>query len=136
MRVVFADAGYWIALANPRDHLHVQASDWSKRLNEYRIVTSELMLAEVLNGLADSGPRTRIAASVHAILDDSNTRVVPQTSQLFRAALGLYRDRPDKGWSLTDCASFLIMDDQKIAEVSTHDRHFEQYGYGALLRDQ
>ena len=35
--------------------------------------------------------------------------LVPQDSQLFREALTLYRDRPDKHWSLTDCASFLIM---------------------------
>jgi predicted nucleic acid-binding protein len=38
-------------------------------------------------------------------------------------------------WSLTDCASFVIMDQRQIAEALTHDRHFEQRGYRALLRD-
>jgi uncharacterized protein len=50
--------------------------------------------------------------------------VVPQTRRLFRDALVLYSDHSDKDWSLTDCASFVIMD----------ERHFEQKGYIALLR--
>jgi predicted nucleic acid-binding protein len=60
---------------------------------------------------------------------------VSQTPELFRDALALYQHRPDKSWSLTDCASFLIMDRQQIAEALTHDRHFEQRGYRTLLRD-
>lgn len=136
MRVVFADAGYWIALANPRDHLHTLASQWSRHLEGYRIVTSESVLVEVLNGFAESGLllRTRAAAATHAILEDPDVEVVPQTQQLFRYALSLYCDRPDKSWSLTDCASFRIMEERKISEALTHDRHFEQCGFRALLR--
>lgn len=40
----------------------------------------------------------------------------------------------DKGWSLTDCASCLIMNADSINEALTHDRHFEQMGFRALLR--
>src|SRR5205807_8573085 len=60
---------------------------------------------------------------------------VPQTPALFRGALALYQDRPDKSWSLTDCASFLIMDQRQIAEAPSHDRHFEERerGHRALL---
>jgi len=54
---------------------------------------------------------------------------------LFRRALALYRDRSDKDWSLTDCASFVIMTERRITEALTHDRHFEQNGYRALLRN-
>jgi predicted nucleic acid-binding protein len=61
--------------------------------------------------------------------------VVPQTPELFRDALALYGDRVDQSWSLTDCASFLIMEQRQITEALTHDRHFEQRGYSALLRD-
>ena len=66
---------------------------------------------------------------------DPDIESVSQTPELFRDALALYQHRPDKSWSLTDCASFLIMDRQQIAEALTHDRHFEQRGYRALLRD-
>lgn len=81
------------------------------------------------------GPRVRANAAglVDQILADRTIQVVAQTPSLFRQAFTLYRDRPDKSWSLTDCASFIIMDKRGI-EALTHDRHFEQQGYRALLR--
>jgi predicted nucleic acid-binding protein len=40
----------------------------------------------------------------------------------------------DKSWSLTDCASFLIMEAMGIREALTYDNHFLQAGFTALLR--
>jgi uncharacterized protein len=42
--------------------------------------------------------------------------------------------RPDKDWSLTDCISFVVMEDEGIKEVLMADRHFEQAGFIALLK--
>jgi predicted nucleic acid-binding protein len=137
MRAVFADAGYWVAIANSRDRLHARAAAVAERLGEYRIVTSEMVLVEVLNGFAECGSflRTKAAELVLAAVADPDIEAVSQSPELFRDALALYQHRPDKSWSLTDCASFLIMDRRQIAEALTHDRHFEQRGYRALLRD-
>lgn len=41
--------------------------------------------------------------------------------------------RPDKDWSLTDCTSFVVMQDAGINEALTGDRHFEQAGFKTLL---
>jgi len=60
--------------------------------------------------------------------------IVPQTSVQFREALSLYEQRDDKRWSLTDCASFQIMRRDRMTQALTHDRHFEQAGFQALLR--
>jgi predicted nucleic acid-binding protein len=40
----------------------------------------------------------------------------------------------DKSWSLTDCASFLIMEEMQITVALAHDRHFVQAGFQTLLR--
>jgi predicted nucleic acid-binding protein len=61
--------------------------------------------------------------------------IVPQSSLQFQDALVLYAARNDKEWSHTDCASFQAMKREGIAEALTHDRHFEQVGFRALLRD-
>jgi predicted nucleic acid-binding protein len=137
MRVVFADTVYWIALANPQDSLFKIASDAARRFGPYRIITSEMVLVEVLNGLAGEGGLLRWAASALAqdVIDDQDTVMVPQSTSLFREALVLYQARSDKQWSLTDCASFLIMRQQKITEALTYDHHFEQAGFRALLRN-
>jgi hypothetical protein len=53
MRAVFADAGYWVAIGNSRDALHAWATAVVEQLGEHRIVTTEMVLVEVLNGFSE-----------------------------------------------------------------------------------
>jgi len=46
-----------------------------------------------------------------------------------------HAQRPDKEWSLVDCASFLIMQERNLKEALAHDEHFQQAGFVPLLRD-
>jgi predicted nucleic acid-binding protein len=137
MKKLFVDANYLIALLNPRDELHEKAKSVSAGLGQSRLVTSEMILAEVLAFYADKGAPLREAAADTAcrLCDDPNATVMPQTSLLFQEALGYYRALKDKEWSLVDCASMLIMRSEGISEALTHDHHFEQAGFKALLRD-
>jgi uncharacterized protein len=52
MKRVFADTCYWIALLNPKDRLHQVATRVSRELGPCRIVTSQMALVELLNGLS------------------------------------------------------------------------------------
>jgi uncharacterized protein len=124
-------------VVNPRDELHQKAITIAGQLGPRRLITSDMILAEVLNMFAERGAYLREAAGkiVQAISDDPRTEVVPQTRRLFQEALALYRERLDKNWSFTDCASFTIMDERGIVEALTHDHHFTQKGYTALLRE-
>ena len=63
-----------------------------------------------------------------------DVKIVSQTDAQFRAAVKRYATRPDQTWSLTDCASFLIMEERNITEALAYDRDFEQAGFIALLR--
>ena len=62
------------------------------------------------------------------------TTVRHLSEDLLARGLALYRDRTDKGWSLTDCISFVVMTDEELTEALTGDHHFEQAGFRALLR--
>ena len=137
MQKVFADANCFIALLNPKEGLHAKAKFVSAGLGQFRLATSEMVLTEVLAFYADKGAALREAAAqtVSRLYGDPNAMVVPQTSLQFREALGYYRARQDKEWSLVDCASFLIMRSEEITEALSHDQHFEQAGFKALLRD-
>jgi len=44
-----------------------------------------------------------------------------------------YRTRPDKDWSLTDCLSFVVMEQRHLTEALTTDSHFEQAGLKAMM---
>ena len=97
MRKVFADANYWIGLLNPRDQLHPIALVASRKLGKTRLVTSEMVLVEVLNVLAEyTSLRASIIAAVDAISANPNTEIVPQTAILFRDAFDFYRTYQDK----------------------------------------
>lgn len=137
MRLLFADASYWIALVNPKDSLHEKAKSMSTKLVAVRIVTSEMVLTEVLNDFSERGEYLRKAAviMVEQLRNDSEIAIVPQSSLQFQEAFVLYAKRNDKDWSHTDCASFHAMKREGITEALTYDRHFEQAGFQALLRD-
>lgn len=136
MNSVFADTGYWIALVNPRDILRTKAARVSKSLGNARIVTSELVLTELLNAFASKGSALRRLACemVLSIRNDPGVEVIGMTSSGFDHARDLYCSRPDKEWSVTDCASFQIMEAKGISDALAADHHFEQAGFRALLR--
>ena len=112
MGEVFADTGYWIAIVNPRDGLHQRAQNVARQLGSHRIVTSEMVLAEFLNHMSHIGRYERHLAveTVRRLRANSAVKIVPQTTTQFWAATERYRERLDQSWSLTDCASFLIME--------------------------
>ena len=136
MKTVFADTGYWIAISDPRDELHERAKAVTAQLVPLHIVTSEMVLTEFLDFVSSHGVHTRNNAlnAVREWLTSPGIEVIPQTSERFRAALERYAQRLDKQWSLTDCSSFLIMEELNIEDALAHDRDFQQAGFRPLLR--
>ena len=134
MTVVFADASYWIALLNPGDSLHGKATEAAGAIS--RMITSEMVLTEFLDDFSGRGRLFRQVAVgwVDRLRRNPNVVIVPQSSLQFQDALVLYAKRSDKKWGFTDCSSFQIMTREGLTKALTHDRHFEQAGFQALLR--
>jgi predicted nucleic acid-binding protein len=61
--------------------------------------------------------------------------VVEVTRSVMVDAVMLYQQASDKNWSITDCASFVLMRQNNISDALTYDHHFEQAGFRALLRE-
>ncbi len=134
MKQIFADTSYWIGLVNPRDQIHQKVIKITQQLFSVRLVTTEMVLGELLNSFSDSPFRRTVAGMVLKLRNDRNLRIVPQTSEQFESALRRYKQAADKSWSLTDCASFQVMEAEQIQAALTHDQHFAQAGFEALLR--
>jgi hypothetical protein len=62
--------------------------------------------------------------------------VAPFQPELIDSAVQLYRTRPDKDWSLTDCLSFVVMERRHLTEALTTDGHFEQAGVRVVMLAQ
>ena len=66
---------------------------------------------------------------------DAELTIIPDSDALYRRGLELYGQRGDKHWSLTDCISFVVMEQEGLREALTGDRHFAQAGFVALFAD-
>ncbi len=133
MKVVFADTFYFLALDNPNDKAHDLALAASRGRNVI-LITSAWVLVEVGNAMSDPPDRIRFLELMGYLKSDSPVVIVPPTQVLFDAGIELFRKRPDKSWSITDCISFVIMKEYRITDALTGDRHFEQAGFKALLK--
>lgn len=132
MRRLFADSFYFIALLNESDAAHERAAQFS-RVNSAELAT-RWVLAEVADAFSDTAWRSNAGEFVAFVLSTPGFTVADDRAELFKRGLHLYRQRPDKGWSLTDCISFVVMGDERITEALTGDHHFEQAGFAALLK--
>ena len=137
MNAVFADTFYWAALTSTGDAAHKQAVELGRHIAPESIVTTDEVLAEYLTFFSGARPRVRaqVGVNVAGLIENPALLVIPQSRESFLAGLELYRARPDKGYSLTDCISMHTMRQHGITEVLTNDRHFEQEGFRVLFRD-
>ncbi len=131
--MIFADTGYLLALSQPRDSLHERSKAWARVVGEPLLVT-EYVLWETVNSLSKLADRPRAHGLVNHVRSASHYEIVAGSAALFDAGLRLQAERPDKEWSLTDCISFIVMEQQGIRRALAHDHHFEQAGFEALLR--
>lgn len=129
---VFADTFYFLALLNRRDPAHSRAVDAS-RFEGRTFLTTAYVLLELGDALAKPSTRAEFLALHEAVAADPAFKILPVDPGTFAHGLALYRERPDKEWSLTDCISFAAMRDCGLTEALTGDRHFEQAGFRALL---
>ena len=133
MKLVFADAFYFVGLLNRADEHHARVLAAASKLRDH-ILTTEWVLAEFADALAASASRRLVAKFIGDLERDPLVRIIPAKPDLFQRGLRLYDGRPDKAWSLTDCISFVVMEEQGITEALTADHHFEQAGFVALLK--
>jgi predicted nucleic acid-binding protein len=132
---LFVDTVFIQAILNRADQHHARAVTLHPRVKAAREVwVSEAILLEVGAALS-AVVRTAAVWFLRSLYLTSNVHVVPIDSALFQRGLDLYEARPDKTWSLTDCISFVIMQEQALSDAVTADEHFVQAGYRALMRE-
>lgn len=130
--MIFADTFFYLALLRNDDPAHAQALA-AARLNR-QILTTEFVLLELGNACARAEDHADFLALIEGIRATARITVVPLGSRLMERGLQRMGERADKDWSLTDCVSFVVMEDHAITQALTGDRHFEQAGFTALLK--
>ena len=133
--LVFIDTAAMVALVDEGDSLSSPATALMTQchLSKVHFFTTDFVIAEFLNFLCSVSFRQRAIGFSDVLRESDRVEIIPIDEPLFEAAYEFYRKRPDKGWSFTDCASFIVMKDRKIELAFTSDKHFEQAGFKKLL---
>jgi len=138
MAELFADTSGWGNLLDATQPYHsLAASIYRAARHEGRkVVTTNYIIAELIALMARPLriPRPMVIAFVESLRISPNVEIVHIDQDLDSQAWDLLKSRPDKEWSLTDCASFVVMKRRGILEALTTDRHFEQAGFVRLLK--
>jgi hypothetical protein len=130
---LFADSFFFFAYLSPKDRRHEQAEAYFDMF-EGTLVTTAWVLTELADGMAGVEDREAFLRFYDALREEPDVMIFEADKQLFEVGLTLFRNRPDKEWSLTDCISFAVMEREGLTEALTGDHHFEQAGFKALLK--
>jgi uncharacterized protein len=90
---------------------------------------------EFADAMCAIGSRVPASRFIRGFISQPSVEIIPPSEAQFHRALSNYEARPDKDWSMTDCLSFLVMEEQKIMDALTADHHFQQAGFRALMLD-
>jgi len=134
---VFLDTAFVIALASPADKYHEKAKRLSRQIERdgVSLITTRAVLIEIGDAMAEERRRNAGTVILEALEDDGNLAIIQNSEELYRRAFALYKSRLDKEWGMTDCVSFVVMNNEKINEALTTDTHFQQAGFVALMRE-
>jgi hypothetical protein len=89
---------------------------------------------ELGNALSTVQQRELFSRLVLHLRSHPNVRIIPASRDLLERGFQLFSHRMDKAWSLTDCTSFVVMQEEGLTDALTTDHHFEQAGFTVLLQ--
>jgi uncharacterized protein len=134
MKAVFVDTAGWMACADAADPAHRRASAARDAVLEsgQAFVTTDHVVDETLTLIRF---RLGLAASEawwRQIDSSSRLRWERISVERFDKARALFLHFRDKDFSFTDCSSFVVMQELRLKQALTTDRHFRQMGFQVL----
>lgn len=130
MRFVL-DAGYLIALAIENDQHHPDAlENWERVLQaNSRVVTTTFVLSEAVTFINRRGTHEAAVRISTSVRESQAIELLQVDSELFEQGWRQFVGYQDKLFSLTDCISFVVMQERGIREALSFDHHFQQAGF-------
>lgn len=126
------DTSGLLCLAYQTEPFHSQAVR-AYQAAQVRVTHSYVLAEYVALATARRFPRLPMLEYLEDLMDNPDIDLFWVDERLHREASALLLARPDKGYSLCDAVSFVIMRQRNLYEALTTDKHFEQEGFIRLL---
>ena len=138
MNKIFVDTAGWGNLVDTLQEFHAETKTiyLSAKQKCSRLVTTNYVIAELVALLSSPLriPRMKSIKFIESIKSSALVDIVHIDEDLDAKSWELLKNRADKNWSLVDCSSFIVMQENKIVEALTTDHHFQQAGFVRLLK--
>ena len=133
--MIFIDTGAFIARCMQGDQYHRKAVEMWKSLERrsVRLFTSNFVLDETLTLLGRKAGYVFAAQRARAIYASEILTILRPLEEDEYKAIDLFEKYADQRVSFTDCVSFALMRQQRIARVFSFDRHFEMAGFSLAV---
>lgn len=135
----FVDTSFLVARFNPRDANHAAAREAltptgkGPALPPHRCLYSDYVFDETVTTTLALTRRHEAAKKVGETLRASLLfRMARVDEAAFEEAWLLFRERPEKEWSFTDCTSFVLMERLGLKRALSFDRNFREAGFATF----
>ena len=127
----FVDTGYLLALELANDQNHQKAKiHWQQLTTKLSpLVTTSYVFDEVVTYFNSRGHHHKAVDVGNSLLHSPSVRLIQVDDELFHTGWDYFQQYQDKRYSLTDCISFVVMEQRGIHVAMTFDRHFTQAGF-------
>ena len=131
--MIFVDSSAWIALLNPRDQHHDDATAILNDLERQnlQLLTTDYVIDETVTWLSYRVNHPVAVQFLDIIENSSATGVLTFVAierDLFQEAERLFRQYDTARLSFTDCTSFAVCQQHNISEAFAFDQHFPMVG--------
>jgi len=130
---IFLDTSALIAYYNVDDQHHAEASKVMEKIKNgeiplTRFYTTDYVLDETLTFIECVLRAHELAVQVGEALQASPfTTIIRIDEETFKEAWNIFKR--SRGYSFTDCTSFIVMKRYGIAHAFTFDKHFREAGF-------
>lgn len=126
---LLVDTSALLALTFRDDRNHRPAVAFVRAHPEARLVLTELILSEVATRVRARAGADRAVAVARSLLDSRRYELLFVDPEVVRGALDRMERFADKRLSLTDCASFELMERLGLESAFAFDDDFRDCGY-------
>lgn len=128
---VFVDTSYLLALELKNDQNHKIANKhWQDFVKDsFSLVTTSYIFDETVTYLNSRGFHDKAVEVGENLLLSSSVELIQVDENLFLEGWAMFQKHKDKRYSLTDCISFIVMEQKEIQTALTFDKHFVQTGF-------
>ncbi|MGI0481904.1 type II toxin-antitoxin system VapC family toxin [Geminocystis sp. CENA526] len=127
----FLDTSYIIALEIVNEDYHQQVLQHWQTLAIYQplLVTTTYIFDEIVTFFNNRNLHYKAVEIGNRLIESSEIQLIEIDQKLFNEGWLYFQKYKDKSYSLTDCLSFIIMEQNNIYQALTLDHHFVQAGF-------